>query len=73
MGTTLKLLPVCECGYVFRDLELNHTETLCGWEYLVPFTPSLCPNCNRLIESLTADMHVLKNLGIEKHNEALEV
>lgn len=60
MGTTIKLLPVCECGYVLRDLELNHTEALCGWKYSVPFTPSSCPNCHKFIESMTIDMHLLK-------------
>ena len=69
MGTTLKLLPVCECGYVIRDLELDSIEVLCGWKYIVPFKPSRCPNCNQFIDSMIVDMNMLKAFGTRKRDE----
>lgn len=68
MGITVKLLPVCECGYAIRDLELNRDEKICGWNYVIPFTPSRCPNCHEFIDSMTIDINMLKSVGFIKDN-----
>lgn len=66
MGVSVKLLPVCECGYAIRDLQLNRDEKLHGWNYMIPFTPCRCPNCHELIESMTIDLNMLKDAGFIK-------
>lgn len=69
MSTTVKLLPVCECGHIIRNLEINQTESWCGFEYNVPFTPSVCPNCHQIIESMTIDGQFIKTFGSRKRDE----
>lgn len=62
--TELTLLPVCSCGYVFREgIELK-----CGVEVINnneplkvrtnTFTPSQCPNCKRFISSVKVNRFV---------------
>lgn len=53
--TTLRLYPVCECGYVFRNLICGKEILTCkgGYEYSKPyFNPSKCPVCHREIETI---------------------
>ena len=66
MGVTVKLLPVCECGYAIRDLELNRDEKFDGFNYIIPFTPSRCPNCHEFIDSMIIDLNMLKDAGFIK-------
>lgn len=66
MGATIRLLPVCECGHIISDLELDQTESWCGNEYCVPFTPAVCPNCNQIIETMTIDTHFLIAFGFRE-------
>ena len=57
-STTLKMLPVCECGQVIPDLEYgDEVDVLSnGYKHLKPmFQPMVCPNCKRHIESLIID------------------
>ena len=52
----LKLLPVCECGYIFEDgivIYKNIAEASNGIEYgKACFEPIACPNCKREIECI---------------------
>ena len=66
MGVTFKLLPVCECGYAIRDLKINRDEKFDGWNYVIPFTPSRCPNCHEFIDAMTIDLNMLKDAGFIK-------
>ncbi len=52
--TTLKLLPVCECGYIIRDLQIGKDVIeQNGIKYGVPYIrPADCPNCHKEIESI---------------------
>ena len=53
--TTLRLYPVCECGYVFRDLICGKDILTAknGFEYSSPyFDPPVCPVCHKEIEKL---------------------
>ena len=49
----LKMLPVCECGYVFQDgiviyRDIRETN---GVEHVEHFIqPWMCPNCQRIID-----------------------
>lgn len=52
---TLRLYPVCECGYVFRNLICGKDILIGenGFKYSVPyFNPSRCPVCHKKIDSL---------------------
>ena len=37
------LTPVCQCGYVFKELQYNEPEG---------FIPSCCPSCGKRIENM---------------------
>lgn len=54
--TKLKLLPVCQCGYIFEDgivIYKNTEETSNGIKYgKVCFEPVACPHCQREIECI---------------------
>lgn len=41
----LRTLPVCECGYVFKNISYNQKTKI--------FNPDVCPNCRRIIESIS--------------------
>lgn len=64
-STTVKLLPVCNCGYVFRNgitirrdiRPLERTGLVHEKEYI---EPALCPSCQRLIEYIEYDVNVIK-------------
>ena len=43
--TEVTMRPVCECGYVFKELSYNKLGNV--------FYPKICPNCNRNIERFT--------------------
>ena len=53
--TRLKLLPVCNCGYVFRDgvticRSIEENNALKHAEFTI--NPPMCPNCKKKIECL---------------------
>ena len=53
--TKLKMLPVCSCGYVFREGVIIHQDIdeRDGMQFPTYFIePSKCPNCNKKIECL---------------------
>lgn len=59
MAVRLKLLPVCECGHVFRDgvtitKDTNETKGSNGHIRYGTYhiNPPTCPNCKRLIEGI---------------------
>lgn len=59
---TLQMLPVCDCGYVFRDGV--HVEEVIGevkgYKYpIYSIDPPRCPNCNRLIECVSYNGKIL--------------
>lgn len=61
--TTLKMLPVCSCGYIFRKGVVIHQDIneKDGIKYPTYFIePSKCPNCNKKIEC------------IERYNDIVE-
>lgn len=53
--TTITLLPVCECGNVIADLEIDKIVDVEGWKCKRPFVPYECPRCQRLIEKMVID------------------
>lgn len=64
--TILKILPVCNCGYIFRKGITIHQEMLetNGWEY--PKTicePYNCPNCKKVIKGI--EINKDKFLGVD--------
>ena len=52
----LKYYPVCECGYVFKELKRTENKTKIKEGYIIrlnpTFSPSKCPKCGKIIESL---------------------
>lgn len=52
----LKYYPVCECGYVFKELKCtkNKQKIKEGYTvYSIPiFSPNKCPKCGKIIEGL---------------------
>lgn len=71
----LKCYPICKCGYVFKKLE--------SYEKLVEvskthsklirlFEPSCCPQCNEVIEKITAPIESyfgVMSFDYDKDNE----
>ena len=57
---TLRLLPVCECGYVISDLEIDIIVDTDGWKSKRCFSPDRCPHCGRLFECMAVDEKFLK-------------
>lgn len=54
-ATVLNLLPVCECGYVFREFKVNKEMTTLDNYYIRAesrFEPPECPNCKQFIEAI---------------------
>lgn len=53
--TKLRLLPVCECGYVFREIKINRKMMTID-NFSVPvesrFEPPICPNCKKFIREI---------------------
>lgn len=54
---TLTLLPVCKCGYVFKDKIILHRQTMeidkSGYiKQQQFFEPATCPNCKRVIDCI---------------------
>lgn len=45
----LKLLPVCECGYIFKELTVTESINV----GISTFFPCHCPNCKKVIESVS--------------------
>lgn len=66
METTLRLLPVCECGHIIDGLIIDQIVDTDGWKSIRPFAPDRCPNCNKVIESLTIDTNYLKAFGFRE-------
>ena len=62
----LKLLPVCECGYIFNDFKINSSNSIVK-DYSLKivqdskFSPSHCPNCGKEIESIEYSKNLLNN------------
>ena len=59
----LKLLPVCECGYIFNDFNINNNivKDYSLKRVQVKFSPSHCPNCGKEIESIEYNKNLLNN------------
>lgn len=62
----IKLLPVCDCGYVFID-GINVYEDVFAINDKIKsmhiyFTPTICPQCKRKIECITCDSAIAKYL-----------
>ena len=60
---TLELLPVCECGYVFRDGIIFHEEIseINKWKYSQwLFEPAKCPKCQRIIDGIKYNYNLIK-------------
>lgn len=61
--TNLVSLPVCECGYVFKEpilLKYDYME-LDNFIFKIPIIePNKCPNCNKKIESIMFGSDVVK-------------
>lgn len=62
-ATVLKLLPVCECGHVFKEIKINRKMTTID-NFSVPvesrFEPPICPNCKKFIR----EIHVSQDFSI---------
>lgn len=56
---TVKMLPVCECGYIFRD-GICVTQDIIGAKGyrhgIYHIEPPCCPNCKRRIETVSMEM-----------------
>lgn len=60
----LKLLPVCECGYIFEGIEIKKNKSIIDGKYTISkysFKPCLCPNCGKEIESIEYNKNLLNN------------
>ena len=60
---TLKLFPVCRCGYIFRDgvtinKYINEAKGLRYSHYVI--NPSICPNCKRYIDGVAIDKDIVE-------------
>lgn len=64
--TTVMLLPVCECGNIITGLEVNKIVDVHNWKCMRPFTPDICPRCQKLIECMTIDTQYLKAFEVQK-------
>lgn len=58
----VKLLPVCECGHIFREgiqITKNISEVKRSNDYIKYGTyhinPPICPNCKQVIEGVVCD------------------
>lgn len=62
--TRLKMLPVCSCGYVFRDgviinQYINNINRIGYPEYSIE--PSICPMCKKEIECIENNGYIVKH------------
>ena len=60
---TLKMLPVCDCGYVFRNgIHIEEfIDEAQGYKYpIYSIDPSRCPNCRRLIDGVVIEPNKVK-------------
>lgn len=62
--TRLKMLPVCSCGYVFKDgVTIHQFIKNCMFgkypEYFIE--PSICPKCKKEIECIDYNSYMIKN------------
>lgn len=62
--TRLKMLPVCSCGYVFKDgvtihQHINDIFRIGYLEYSIE--PSICPMCKKEIECIEYNDYMIKN------------
>jgi hypothetical protein len=68
LTTRLRLLPVCSCGYVFREGIVIHKiihETN-GIKYAThAIIPSMCPNCKKKIECIEHNRYTVMIKGEE--------
>lgn len=62
-ATIVNLLPVCECGHVFKEIKINRKMTTID-NFSVPvesrFEPPICPNCKKFI----GEIHVPQDFSI---------
>ena len=58
MGVTVRMRPVCDCGYVFEHIRCTPEEPAFVDRTLriIPWRtePAFCPGCNQLIQSITS-------------------
>lgn len=62
-GTILRLLPVCECGYIFEGIEIKKNKSIIDGKYTISkysFKPCLCPNCGKNIEGISINNDIFK-------------
>lgn len=63
--TRLRMLPVCSCGYVFKD-ELIVNKSINDYMFRIgypeySFEPSTCPMCKKEIECIDYNGYMIKN------------
>lgn len=61
--TRLKLLPVCNCGYIFRDgvTIYKNTNEVKDIKYATySISPNICPNCKKHIECVAYGNDIIK-------------
>lgn len=68
--TTVNILPVCNCGYIFRDgievYQFIKEEDNTKIKYsLYSIQPPMCPRCGRRIECIREDQNLLKTWRME--------
>lgn len=55
----IRLIPVCDCGYLFREGITFHEEIEETEKFLIARTiidPYRCPSCGELIEGISCDI-----------------
>ena len=63
--TTLKMLPVCNCGYIFREGIIIHEDinTKNKIKYAThTIEPAICPNCKKEIECIEDYKHTVEHI-----------
>lgn len=63
--TRLKMLPVCSCGYVFKDGVIIH-QSINDYMFRIGYPeysiePSICPMCKKEIECIDYNSYMIKN------------
>lgn len=64
-STRLKMLPVCDCGYILKDGIVIHKNILEVNELKYPnyfIEPPACPNCKRKIECIEHYNYVVESI-----------
>lgn len=51
----VKMVPQCECGYVFDEMSIEIVPAFHGGNYFeqLRISPAFCPNCGEAITSVT--------------------